>query len=127
MQKKVGVVARLILGLIFFVFGLNFFLNFIPMPPPSEASQKLMGALFGIGYLFPLVKTLEVVCGLLLISGFFVPLALLILAPIVVNIACIHFLIDTSGAPMAALLLVLGLVTAWSYRSTFAPLLKAKN
>ncbi len=127
MQKKVALVGRILLGLVFFIFGLNFFFNFIPMPPPSAASQKLMEGMMAVGYIFPVVKVLEVLCGFLLLTGFFVPLALLILAPIVVNIAIIHFFFDLSGAPMAALLIVLMGLNAWAHRSVFSHVLKAKT
>lgn len=126
-MQKVFVGARLILGLIFVVFGLNFFLHFIPMPPPGpQEAQDFLGALFKVGYLFPIIKVLEIVFGLALLAGIFVPLALVVLAPIVVNIALVHFILDTSGAPMAAALIVLMLTVAWSYRASYAALLKAK-
>jgi len=126
-MQKVFLGARIILGLIFVVFGLNFFLHFIPMPPPGpQEAQEYLGALFKTGFIFPIIKVLEVVFGLALLFGIFVPLALVILAPIVVNIALVHFILDRSGAGMAALLIVLMLLVAWSYRSDFAVLFKAK-
>jgi uncharacterized membrane protein YphA (DoxX/SURF4 family) len=125
-MKHAFTAARIILGLMFFVFGLNFFLQFIPMPPPKEEMKAMMEAFFTIGYLMPVVKTIEVLSGLLLISGFFVPLALLFLAPIVVNIAIIHFVYDLSGAPMAAIIILLMLTNAWAQKDKFASILKIK-
>lgn len=126
-MQKIFLAARLLLGLIFVVFGLNFFLHFIPMPPPGpQEAQDFLGALFKVGYMFPIIKVLEIVFGLALLAGIFVPLALIVLAPIVVNIALVHFILDRSGAPMAALLIVLMLVVAWAYRASFTPILKAK-
>lgn len=127
MKQKLTLAARLILGLLFFVFGLNFFLNFIPTPPPSEAMKTMMGGFMAIGYLLPIVKVLEVICGALLLAGIFVPLALLILAPIVVNIAIIHFVYELSGAPMAAIIIALMLTVAWSQKHVFGPILKIKS
>jgi putative oxidoreductase len=127
MQKKIALGARLLLGLIFVVFGLNFFLHFIPVPPPNEAAGSFLGALFATGYMFPLIKVIEIVTGALLLAGFFVPLALLLLAPIVVNIALVHFILDTGGAPIAAVTSILTLIVAWDYKNIFAHVLKAKN
>ena len=118
--------ARLLLGLLFLVFGLNGFFNFLPMPPPPEAAMKFLGGLFGAGYFFPFLKSVEVICSLLLLSGFFAPLALVILAPIVVNIFLFHTILAPAGAPLAILILVLEVIAAWGYRDKFAPLLKAK-
>lgn len=128
MQKKMQMGARIVLGLIFVVFGMNFFLNFIPMPSDvPEAMQKFGGALFETGYMFPIIKTLEVVCGLLLLANYFVPLSLLLLAPIVVNIVLVHTFLDRSGAPVAYAILALTLFVAWTYKHVFTHVLKAKN
>ncbi len=75
-RKHVPTAARLFLGLVFTVFGLNFFLHFLPMPPAPPRAAAFAGALFASGYLFPLLKATEVVAGLLLLGGLFVPLAL---------------------------------------------------
>jgi uncharacterized membrane protein YphA (DoxX/SURF4 family) len=118
--------ARVLLGLVFFVFGLNFFLHFIPQPPMSGPPMTLMGALIGSGYMFTLVKVIEVVCGALLLSGRFVPLALAMLAPIVINIVLFHGFLAPSGLPVALVVLAIELFLAWSYRGAYAPMLKAK-
>jgi uncharacterized membrane protein YphA (DoxX/SURF4 family) len=72
--------ARLLLGGIFFVFGLNGFLGFLPQPPLSDAGGAFLGALAATGYMFPLIKGTEVVAGLLLLGNRFVPLAITLLA-----------------------------------------------
>ncbi|MEL6544004.1 MAG: DoxX family protein [Myxococcota bacterium] len=119
--------ARLILGLIFFVFGLNGFLGFIEIPPLPEAAGAFLGALSATGYLFPLVKGLEVLAGLALLAGVFVPLSLLVLAPIVVNIVAFHAVLAPDGMFVPVLTLVLGIVVAWGYRSAFAPLFEPRR
>lgn len=87
MKTKGPLIARWILGLIFFVFGLNGFFNFIPMPETMpEKMATFMGGLMASQYFFPLLKGTEVVCGALLLIGAFVPLALIVLAPIIINI-----------------------------------------
>ncbi|MEQ1722768.1 MAG: hypothetical protein ABL930_06300 [Pseudobdellovibrio sp.] len=127
MQKKIALGARLLLGLLFVVFGVNFFVPFIPVPPPNEAAGSFLGALFATGYMFPIIKVIEIVAGALLLAGFFVPLALLLLAPIIVNIALVHLVLDTSGAPLTAVILVLTLIVAWDHKNVFSSVLKAKN
>lgn len=119
-------VARVILGLIFVVFGLNYFLGFLgPMPPPPERAAAFFTGLVSSGYIFPIIKSIEVGAGIALLTNRFVPLALTLLAPIVVNIAAVHFVLSPSY-PMPVLLLSLGLYLAWSYRGTFAPMLRAR-
>jgi len=117
--------ARVLLGLVFFVFGLNGFFQFIPAPPPPPAAGAFAGALFATGYFFPLLKTVETLSGLLLLSGRFVPLALTALAPIVVNIVFFHAFLHPAGLAVPVVVLGLEVFLAWCYRSSFAPLLKA--
>jgi hypothetical protein len=119
--------ARILLGLVFFVFGLNGFLGFIPQPPPPERAGAFMGALAATGYMFPLIKGVEVIGGVMLLSNRFVPLALAILAPNIVNIVLFHTLLAPAGAPVAVFVLALELVAAWSYREAFAPMLRART
>jgi uncharacterized membrane protein YphA (DoxX/SURF4 family) len=122
LSRKLPTAARILLGLVFFVFGLNGFLQFLPAPPPPEAAAAFAGALFKTGYFFPMLKGIEVTAGVLLLSGRFVPLALALLAPIIVNIALFHvFLAPNPVIPV--LLLSLEIFLAWSYREAFAPML----
>ncbi len=105
--------ARILLGLIFFVFGLNGFLGFIPQPPAPERAAAFMGALAATGYMFPLIKGVEVVGGAMLLSNRFVPLALIIVAPNIVNIVLFHALLAPGGLGIAFLVLALELTMAW--------------
>jgi uncharacterized membrane protein YphA (DoxX/SURF4 family) len=125
--RKAPHAARLLLGLIFFVFGLNGFLHFLPQPPMSGPPAEFAGALIASGYVMLLVKGVEVVAGLLLLSNRFVPLALTLLAPIVVNIVGFHLVLAPAGAPLALLVLTLELWLAWSYRRAFVPMLEARH
>lgn len=115
--------ARIVLGLVFFVFGLNGFLHFLPQPPLPDAALPFISGLASSGYLFPVLKGVEVVAAVMLLTSFMVPLALTLLAPIIVNIALFHTFL-APGLPMVALLLGLELYLAWSYRAAFAPMLK---
>ena len=119
--------ARVLLGLIFFVFGLNGFLQFLPSPPQPESAVAFVGGLAAAGYIFPLVKGIEVVAGALLLANRFVPLALTVLAPIVVNIVAFHVLLAPAGAPLALLVLTLQLWLAWSYRGAFTTVVRARH
>ncbi len=111
--------ARLGLGFLFFVMGLNGFLGFLDMPPPSEAGGAFFGALAATGYMLPLIKGTEVVAGLLLLSNRAVPLALVLLAPVAVNIALFHVVLDPAGLGVAAFVVAVELYLAWSYRDAF--------
>jgi uncharacterized membrane protein YphA (DoxX/SURF4 family) len=115
--------ARIFLGLIFFVFGLNGFLHFLPNPPLPDAAGAFMGALAKTGYMFPLIKGTEVLGGLFLLSGRLVPLGLLLLAPVIVNIVAFHFVLAPPN-PVTFLVLALPLYLAWVYRNNFKGVLE---
>lgn len=115
--------ARYALGLLFLVFGANGLASihmgggFIPMPPPNETMQVVMNGLFATGYLMTVVKSIEVVAGLFLISGRFINLALVLLGPVVFNILCIHIFVDQAGLPLGITIAVLwGLVFLGRFR-----------
>jgi uncharacterized membrane protein YphA (DoxX/SURF4 family) len=117
--------ARILTGLSFLVFGLDGFLHFIPKPTSGipEAAVAFGTALFQTGYMFQLIKGTEVVAAILLLSNRFVPLALLLLAPVVVNIVAFHAFLAPDGSVIAALHAALVLYLAWAYRKSFAPVL----
>ena len=123
-MKILTIIARTLLGLIFLVFGLNAFLNFIPLPPPKgELAGEFMKALFMSHYLYA-VKCFEISGGLLLLSGRYTALGLTLVGPVVVNILFFHTFLDRSGLPMAIILSALSLFLLWRNRSSFAGLLK---
>lgn len=125
-SNKLATGARYLQGATFLLFGLNGFFQFLPQPPAPDAAMSFAGALFATGYMFPLIKGTEVVAALLLLSNRFVPLALAVLAPIVVNAVAFHLFLAPGGSVPALLMLVTELVLAWSYRDAFAPMLKAR-
>jgi putative oxidoreductase len=118
--------ARILLGLVFTVFGANFFLHFIPQPPmePGPAVDLAM-ALMG-SYVMTTVKVVEVVAGLALLSNRFVPLALAVLAPIVVGINGFHLTLAPATGGAGYLVLARELYLAWAYREAFKPMLQAQ-
>lgn len=115
--------ARILLGLLFFVFGLNGFLGFLPQPPVPPEAGAFLGGLAATGYMFPLIKGTEVVAGLMLLSNRFVPLALVVLAPVIVNIVAFHAALAPAGLAVALVALALELALAWSYRASFRSVL----
>ena len=124
-MKIAALIARYLLGLIFLVFGLNGFLHFIPMPPPAGIAGQFLGALFVSHYLVP-VFLLQLIPAILLLGNRFVPLALTLLAPIIVNIVLFHALMAPEGLPMAIVVTVLWAVAAFDVRTAFAGLLQAR-
>ena len=122
-------IARILMGVVLCIFGLNGFLNFIPQPktPMPEGAAAFAGALAKTGYMMPLVMGTQLLVGILLLMNRFVPLALILLAPILVGILTFHiFLLPATIAP-GLVLFILELYLAWVYRDAFHPLFRAKT
>ena len=126
-MKWAILISRGLLGLIYFVFGLNGFLNFIPMPAMEGNAGAMMGALFATGYFFPVLKGTEVIMGALLLSGSFIPMALIVLAHITLQIFLFHTILAPAGAPMAILMVALHGFLGWAYLASFKALLTPKS
>jgi putative oxidoreductase len=124
-MKTASAIARYLSGVIFLVFGLNGFLHFIPLPPPSGVAGQFMGALFVSHYL-TLIFALQVIGGVLLLANRYVPLALAILAPVIVNILSFHALMAPSGLPLALFVTVLWALVFVHVRAAFAALSQAR-
>jgi putative oxidoreductase len=119
-MKIVTLIARVLLGLMFLVFGLNGFLHFIPMgPPPTGLASQYMGALAASHYLV-FVFALQVVSGVLFLVGRYLPLALTLIGPVIVNILLFHALMEPSGIVPGLVATLLWIVVAYSVRSAFA-------
>ena len=121
--RHIATVARLLMGLEFFVFGLNGFFHFLPQPPLPEAPAAFFGAIIKTGYLFQLIMGTQLLTGILLLINRFVPLALALIAPVIVNIILFHLFLAPAGIGPGALALVLELYLAFAYRRTFLPML----
>jgi putative oxidoreductase len=119
-MKIAALIARFLLGLVFLVFGLNGFLLFIPAQPlpPGPASQFL-GALFA-SHFFLVVSAVQVAGGVLLLVNRYVPLALVLLGPVIVNILFFHLLMYPRGLPMAILVAILWGILALRHRQYFS-------
>ena len=118
--------ARVALGLIFTVFGLNGFFHFLPQPPLEGTALQFVGGLAAAGYFFPLLKGTEVLVGLALLSGRYVPLALTVLAPISINIFAFHAFVAGAGLGLPLVILALQLFLAWQNRAAYSAVLAAK-
>jgi uncharacterized membrane protein YphA (DoxX/SURF4 family) len=120
-------IIRILMGLMFLVFGLNGFLNFIPAP--KDMPQEIMNvssALMKAGFM-NVVSGTEVLVALMLLANRFVPLALALLAPVVVGIITFHIAIAPATIGPGIVVLVMELYLAWVYRGAFRPMLRAKT
>jgi hypothetical protein len=120
--KTTVLIARILLGLTFLVFGLNGFLHFLPQPVPPEPALAFFGALAATGYMIPLLFTTQVAGGALILAGM-VPLGLVLLAPVIVNILLFHVFLAPSGLPLAVIVAALECFLAWAHGEVFRPLL----
>ena len=124
-MKIAALIARILLGLVFVVFGLNGFLHFIPQPPmPPSDVTTFFTILVKSHYMVP-VFALQVIGGALLLIGRFVPLGLTLLAPVLFNILLTHILLAPSGLPLAGVATLLWLVVFAAYRQHFAGIFTA--
>ena len=124
-MKIVSTIAPYLAGVIFLVFGLNGFLNFIPMPPPGGIAGQFMGALYVSHYLW-VIFAFQVVAAILLLANRYVPLAVAVLAPVIVNILVFHALMAASGLPLALLVAVLWALIFVGVRPAFAGLFQSR-
>src|SRR4029077_823349 len=124
-MKTTTVIARFLLGFIFLVFGLNGFLHFIPATTPTGTAGQFLGALFVSSYLVP-IFLLQITSAVLLLLNRYIPLALTLLAPIIVNILLIHILMLPSGLGLALVVTVLWIVVFLGVRSAFAGLFQQR-
>lgn len=121
-MKYAILLVRLLLGLVFVVFGSNAFFHFIPMPKMEGAAGEFMGAMASSGYIYA-IGGLQVAGGLLLILGArFVALGLTLLGPIIVNIVLYHIFFDPKGMPVALVVAAMSLFLLWVYRYKFPAL-----
>lgn len=121
-------IARVLMGISLIIFGLNVFLNFIPPPPTPlpEGAAAFAGALVNTGYMMQLIGLTQLIVGVCLLTNRFVPLALALFAPFMVNSIAFHLFLEHSGLPMAAVFLALELYLAWVYRRAYRPMLAAR-
>ncbi|OKS87853.1 hypothetical protein [Mucilaginibacter polytrichastri] len=127
-MKIAVLITRSLLGLIYLVFGLNFFFHFIPMktPPMSAAATAFQGGLFGSGYFFQFLKVTEVISGLFLLINRFTAFFLIVLFPISLNIFLFHTILAPAGMPMGVGILAVHLFLGYAYFNYYKPMFTAK-
>ena len=124
-MRTVSTIARYLAGVIFLVFGLNGFLNFIPMPPPGGIAGQFMGALYASHYLW-VIFAFQLLAAVLLLVNRYVPFAVAVLAPVIVNILFFHALMAPSGLPLALVVAVLWALIFVNVRPAFAGLFQSR-
>jgi uncharacterized membrane protein YphA (DoxX/SURF4 family) len=126
-MKYVIIIARVLLGLVFVVFGSNAFFHFIPMQPMPEKAAAFIMPLISSGYFYP-IAALQVLGGICLLLGArFVPLGLTLLGPIIVNIMLFHIFLAPDGLVLAAVVSVLALFLLWVYRFKFPAIFRVSE
>src|SRR5450631_1532018 len=125
-MRTASTIARYLAGVIFLVFGLNGFLNFIPMPPPGGIAGQFMGALYASHYLW-VIFAFQVIPAVLLLVNRYVPLAVALLSPVIVNILVFHVLMAPSGLPLALFVAVLWALIFVHVRPAFAGLFQSRS
>src|SRR5947209_4226713 len=125
-MRIVSAIAGYLAGVIFLVFGLNGFLNFIPLPPPEGIAGQFMGALYASHYLW-VIFAAQVISAVLLLVNRYVPLAVAVLGPVIVNILVFHTLMAPSGLPLALFVTVLWALTFVGVRPAFGGLFQSRS
>ena len=125
-MQYLPMIARLLLGVYFLIFGLNGFLHFLPQPPMPDEAGKTLGAIFTPSYQMPLVKTIETICGIALLTNRFAALALILLAVITVQILLFH--LTYTGIQGSVIQLVFATILVYvmfQYKDRYEGILKA--
>lgn len=125
-QQRIILGVRVALGLVFFIVGVIGLLKLAPIPTRTAAAYNFLQAMQATGYLAQVVHGVEFVCGAALMAGLFVPLALVLLAPILANILFYTLFLDQAGLPIAVAVLVLELFLVYAYRAAFLALFQIK-
>jgi putative oxidoreductase len=127
-MKIAMIIVRTLMGLIFLFSSIMYLLmvmGYVSMPPMEGAVKTFNEGLAASGYFMTLLKLTEFVCGLMLLTGRFVPLALVVLSPVIINILAVHLFLDRAALPFAIFLVVAHLFLAYCYRDAFKPLLSS--
>ena len=126
-MKIAAMIARILLGLIFVVFGTNIFLQFIPTPPMPAGPMKDFSTSLFVTHYIHVVGFFQVLTGLMLLINRYVPLALTLLAPVIFNILLTHLLMAPSGIGPGLVATILWFIVFWRVRSSFSGVLEARS
>jgi putative oxidoreductase len=125
-MKIAIIIVRTLIGLMFLFSSITYFLNLVPQPDLTGNVKIFMDGLTASGYIMPVVKVFELLCGLAFVSGRFVSLAIVLIFPIALNILLINILLMPSGLPIVIPLFLGILFLAYAHRENYKPLLVAK-
>ena len=121
-MKIVLIIVRSIMGLLFLFASITFLFKLITPPEPTGAMKTFSAGLNASVYLMPTVKVIELICGVAFLSGRFVPLATILISPIIVNILLVHAFLAPEGLPVALFLVIANLFVAYNYKESYKPL-----
>jgi len=124
-MKITVILVRSLMGLLFLFSSITFLFKLITPPPPTGAMKTFSDGLAASVYLMPTVKIIELTCGLAFLSGRFVPLASILIAPIIINILLVHAFLGPQGLPLAIFLVLANGLLAYHHRDSYKPLFKA--
>ncbi len=125
-MKLAVIVVRTLMGLLFLFASSAFLFKLVPQPELAGNVKLFMDGVNATGYLMPFIKITELVCGLAFVTGFFVPLASVVIAPIILNIFLFHLFVDTSGLVMGSALVLSNIFLGYAHWNKFRPMLAAK-
>ncbi len=125
-MRITATIVRILMGLLFVFGAAAFFFKFMPEPELKGSAKTFMEGVSASVYLMPFIKATELVCGLLFLSGFFVPLATVMIFPIILNILSYGIFVDHQAIPIGIFLLLANLFLAYYHRKKYAPMLVAK-
>ncbi len=121
-MQKVQSIVRILFGLMLLVFGLNGFFQFMPMPPMAPEAQNFMEALVQTHYMMPFISVVKIIGALLLLSNRYVPLALIIVFPVILNAFLFHLFLDINGIGGAVFALFMNIYLFFTQKQTYRPL-----
>ncbi len=125
-MKIAAIIVRVLMGLLYVFASTVFLFKLVPQPELTGNTKLFMDGVNATGYLMHFIKITELICGLAFISGYYVPLATVVIAPITLNILLFHIFVDTAGLPVAIFLLLANLFLAYANWDKYKPLLEAK-
>jgi len=125
-MKIAVIIVRVLMGLLFIFASITYFFNLVPVPEMTGAVKTFNEGLRAAPYFMPVLKTTELLCGLAFLIGRFVPLATVVIAPVIVQIFLFHTFLDKTGLPVAVFLVLANLFVAYAYRESYATLVAAK-
>lgn len=126
-MKRTIQIIRYLFAIFFIASGLGYFAGFMPLPPMTGMAKQLIDAMVASGYFMGFVKITELAAGLLLLCNFLAPLALAILAPVLINILLFNFVLNPSAIVMSIVIFIIYLVLVWSYREKFSVVFRSDS